>query len=884
MRLYNAGWTVDAGEMVWGFMMGNRLLGAMLVALLSANAAVVAETPGTVEAAPIESIPATVAPAESFQVRIRTISTDSRRHLPMTPRYAEMQTSVDSVSIECDFQSQIDLGPCRAVLNVEDAAGANVHRGEVEFDFPKGGSTCRFTWDATALPDGPYGLDIVLYDSIQRDMAWANLTLTKLSSTATQQRLDAARSAIERLAAFIDGPVNRDLGPVERLRERLAIARDFLARAETADRANWQYVNRAATHALKTADSIRARLTFDARDKQDGVEAPAPGTRLAIRDGGLYAAGHPVFLAGLRGAPDDPNVLDMAKRYGLDLIVLDADYGANGPSLDTLRTRWDSPLEAARSANLNTMIVMNSPSQVALPNENEQETPFRIAQESIRAYAGYFGGKPIVFGLAIAANPRFSMAGAHVERAFQEHVMAVYDDRFVLNRAWLTRFMSFDEIRIAPDYDQGAYQADWQRFQRDRLTRELMDLRDEAATAAPGLALQVLHGSGTFSQGESRDGVDHQALARAFPLGGTDAVASPVHPVYALNYPMPSIVYALKRSFAPEVPLINVEPIAPHQPFLAPPDSAAYMRTLLWDGAIEGVDGFVFPAPSPGKENTLDDPPAMDGFAVAHAELNRQAAILRAFQEAPPEIGILWSEASKVMNDGKPYLASVMRAYEGTSFMGMKVGFVTEDRCTAETLAKLKMLIIASMPALDSKAFAEFDAYVTAGGLVIRAGTPIPYDENGQSRDTVAAVSRDTLLVRGSDEPKEYLSMVDAAIARKDIATPPRLVTAYGYPFEGVKSRYVEHDGAGYLYMVNFRREGVTVKLTEGYGSGIDMVANRPVEFPLYIAPLDPMLIRLDAPAPADSYESLDEKAPAEETVVGPDGIPTGQVKPIEGA
>ncbi len=859
--------------------MGHSLLASIVVLLLSAEGASAADAPETIEATPVETIHPEIAPVDSFQIWIYPLSGGARRLVSMNLRYAEMQTTANAISIECEVQSESNLGLCHAVLEVKDVEGIGVHLGRVDFGVPKGGSACRFVWDASAVPDGAYRLNIVLYDSILRDMAWEDLDLSKYSWTATERLLDEARAVVASLDAHVDGAGEQERSASGTTRTRLAIASDYLERAETADRGNWHYASRVANHAMRMADSIRARLTFDVPERATGGEVTAPSAPIVIRDGGLYAGERPVFLAGLRGGSDAKRTLETVVRYGLDLVVFDSPLDPGAASPEALHSLWDGPLKSAQSLGVNALFVATGAE--AGIDADSQRTGSKFVRESIVSLAAYLSGHPSAVGLAIASDPRFGAPADEVEQAFRDYVMGVYDDRHAMNRSWLSRYMSFDEIRIAPEYDHGAYQADWQRFQRGRLTAEMMAIRDEVAAAVPGLPLYVLYGGNVMAAGESRNGVDQQALARAFPLGGIDAVASPRHPVYGLNYPMPTIVYALRRSLAPDVPLINIEPLVPNGTFSDVPDPRGYTRTLLWDGAVEGVNGFALPAPAPGHANTLDDPAAMDGFVAAHAELNRHAGILRAFQQAPVEIGILWSEAAKVLHDGDPFLGSAMRAYEGTSFMGMKVGFVTEDRCTADTLSRLTMLVVASMPALDSKAFAEFDAYVSGGGLVIRSGTPIPYDENGQSRETVAAVSRDTLLVRGSDEPKEYLGMVDAAVARKQLPVPPRLVTRYGYPLEGVKSRHVRHEGAEYLYVVNFRRRGVQANITEGYVSGRELIGDRPVEFPMEIPPLEPMLIRLDERVPTGPLEFIEENRPAEVTEIGPDGVPTGRVRPI---
>ena len=74
----------------------------------------------------------------------------------------------------------------------------------------------------------------------------------------------------------------------------------------------------------------------------------------------------------------------------------------------------------------------------------------------------------------------------------------------------------------------------------------------------------------------------------------------------------------------------------------------------------------------------------------------------------------------------------------------------------------------------------------------------------------------------------------------------PRAVNRYGYPIEGIKTRYVEVDGTGYLYALNVRKEPTACHLVGPRQNGRDLIGGRDVGFPRVLNPLEPLLVRLD--------------------------------------
>jgi hypothetical protein len=174
------------------------------------------------------------------------------------------------------------------------------------------------------------------------------------------------------------------------------------------------------------------------------------------------------------------------------------------------------------------------------------------------------------------------------------------------------------------------------------------------------------------------------------------------------------------------------------------------------------------------------------------------------------------------------------------------VRYITEEQCVNGALDGLKILVLPNTPALGDGAFQKIAEFVEAGGTVARTGTPIPYNERGFSRGDLIRNTGNTVLVRGLNLPTEYLHAMDAATVLGALPQIPRAITVQGYPVEGVKTRYVEYEGGYYIYMLNIRKEPVSVALATQVNRGRDLIQGQDVEFPATLEPLMPRLIKLE--------------------------------------
>jgi hypothetical protein len=236
----------------------------------------------------------------------------------------------------------------------------------------------------------------------------------------------------------------------------------------------------------------------------------------------------------------------------------------------------------------------------------------------------------------------------------------------------------------------------------------------------------------------------------------------------------------------------------------------------------------------------------------------------------PARLGILWSDSARTYQDGGIFLEGALAAYEGCSYAGMKIRFVTEDQMIAGELEGLDVVVVEEVPAMRDDAFNALKAfYDSTRAALIRAARPIPYNEHGQSRKDVLPYGIHTFLVHDSNTPKEYLHALDAALASGHGENTLRPVNEYGYMLEGVRARHARHEGHDYLYLMNLRTDAILVHASGEAQAGQELIQDEAVTFPLWAQPLEPLLIRLDGPAalplqPLEPTEGVTPKAVVE--------------------
>jgi hypothetical protein len=792
-----------------------------------------------------------------------------------------------------------------ARLTVEDSEGTPKHAGEIVLDIVEGENPFALAWTPDGLEDGVYRATLEIVREGDFSLATKTYRVRQISKSQLEALLLEVEGELglleEHLAGFEETPTLHSA-------YRLAIVRDYLPIARQAfSEGSWRRAQDDASFLRSLIDSIRVDMTLRTV-LDESISPPAPKIRsVTVREGKFINGEQNVFLFGASGeAGELAAAIPALRRYGLNLLetrVGPADTlpSRNGPG--GLPQAMVELFEAAENAEMGVSVdlapdAMPSWAYDAWPALAEGRAgtfPYDVTHPKVdsilerhfRSVLKNAVERSSLVSVALADRPEMQFAGESIRQGLIAFARDQYGDRETMNRVWGSFYLDFNEIEMDGGPDRPAFRHDLALYQYELGTAFLARLAEFARQVAPGVPLQINLSDRVFVAGESAFSVDREAIAPITDVSGCTVVQALNHPYLVLGYPSQSLNYTLLRSLNSEAPVFNTRDSftpAPATPAIAL-DSAAY--ALAWEGALAGMCASTAPLgrPDGNPQTLLGCPQRLEGYARACLDLNRLAPIVAAFQDAPPEVSIMWSMSSKIYGDGDPYLESVQRAYEGCHTFGFKVAFVTEDDCARGALEDTSILVIPDVPSMTDEAFASIDAYIAGGGIAIRQGKPIPYNPRGLARHESLTTSARTLLIRGIDLPTEYLHALDAACEMDGVPSVPRAINASHYPLEGVKTRYVEHEDGAYLYAINLRKEPVTVHLTGPYSSGDDLIGGNEVRFPLTMDPSEPLLLRLHGSQPGGEAGPILEANPSEDTPLGivepiRDDVPEAPPKP----
>lgn len=786
----------------------------------------------------------------------------------------------DDIALECQIHTRRRLKNVVVSLQILDAAQQVLSEGEAIIQAQEGSTSCLFRWNTADAPLGTYQAVFETRHSVPEPPARLEIPLRKVTGTQLLNELETLAQRIEELRPYAGIP-DDDSPVVNPLQARLNIALDTIHKARgAAERQSWRELDAGLHYVRRSAETIGARLVFAdaAPELLESVSYQDFGL-MAVAPGAFAIADDPVYLFGAYLPQRSPEDLRRLRRYGFNFAafpITPADTLSGPEQRAGFAAAFTQLFAAAEACNIGLAARL----EPCLLGEWAHEqwpglmdkgfvdwTIPGVRQTIERHYEAalpFLAAQRMVKAVSLADNPRFKFSSESVRLAFLERVRARYPDRPTLNQAWHSHLADFDEVTIWDEkakpheyQNRRAYQYEWQDFHRGLGLEYLQGLLHLARRLAPEMAMQFDLSSEPFEPGESRMGIDREVVARLGDVLGCEATQYPDDPHYGIRYPGPAVLYALMHSFQPHKPVLNMESglVLPDE--ISPDALRAYIPSALWESVISGMNGMALPIDSP----VFEIPEALESYAETALHVNRLAPIVRAFQQAPTDIAILFSDASKIMDDGEPHLQSARYAYEGCSFSGYNARFVTERQLIESGMGDARVLVLPATPAVTSQAFEALAAYVENDGVVARVGPPIPYDERGVSRHNVLRNTSKTVLVRGMNLPTEYLHAMDAAIALGALPVIPRLINPHGYPIEGVRSRHVVLDGAHYLYALNLRKDPVVCDLLGPVYSGRDLIQGRDIRFPMTLQPLDPMLIRLDE---APSLEIV-AKAPEKE-------------------
>lgn len=800
------------------------------------------------------------APEVSRQMWLWSDSEKASTLTQLVVRFPDSQQLPGAVTFECELTTKTPLGTLTVDVEVVDGAGEVISYGLAEITADKGLTPCLLTLDMAAIPIGEYVLRFEAYKEVGFDVASVNVGMLVQEEGIVGKAIADLSARYSVLVEHLESQDASSLNPL--MAVRLQLAKMAIDQASRSD--NLRAIHRLSDYCERLLDVTSAKMTFGSGELVANTMPRLDEVR--AKNGALFAGAQPVFLAGL--VYENIGVKDMQELHSLSLnyALLESDPRAVDPSIAEEQKRLQSVFSRAKETNIALSYSNISRDGDDLDYDKPTEAgsttdrQFTARADQLARLARYLSQQDMVVSMGLASQPRFMYSDEQVRQNFITWLKERFPDRTALNRHWRARLAHFEDVPIWWDYGRRAYQYDWQMFHRELGTAHFAASKGLIRQAAPTLATHITLDGSFFTPGETRYGLDHKALAEQFGVAAVATEGAMEHPVFAMAYPNETMQYALFRSLNDKRPVMTSWTAPSLDDNLYSSEMVSgYVEAVLWEGAMEGLNALALSSRG-SKVGPMTDAVSKlsirDGLTHANFDLNRLMDVVYAFQMAPAELGIVLSNSSRILEGGSVHLESVLRAFEGSSFSGMKIRFVFESELAAGVPTDLEVLVIPQTPALATEAFDNLQKLIETDVVVLRPHAPISYNAWGQSRFEVLRYGLESLLIPGGGSPTEYLHALDEAWASGRMETPLHATNAFQYALEGVKTRSVMIDGERYLYLINLRKDTVRVHLTGGYISGDELIRGHHVAFPAVIEPLVPMLVRLD---PADMLADSNE-------------------------
>jgi beta-galactosidase GanA len=326
------------------------------------------------------------------------------------------------------------------------------------------------------------------------------------------------------------------------------------------------------------------------------------------------------------------------------------------------------------------------------------------------------------------------------QQMFRDWLTKKYGAVPELNKLWETKYTSFAEITAPPTYNSRpladvnrAAWYDWTNFNTRRFTDYLKWVKTEMLKLDPNTPICA---GGTHSMLSSSNGVT-----------GIDEemIINEVNDVI-LNESGDSPIFSDLLLSLSEKPKVMVDPEM---------GGSAHGILLQFLHGKSDISKWWW-ASSPSKEylhmNQTSVPHSKD-ISLAGVEevlrigldVRRLGEEIAAFTQVEPEIAILYSKTSilqvppnQVQAGSTPYLDALKTVWEGTRYLGCRIGFVSEKQVLEGKLDRFKLLIIPAAKYSTPEIVSEVHQYLKRGGTVVVVPESFIFDQYARENNSIA--------------------------------------------------------------------------------------------------------------------------------------------------
>ncbi len=443
----------------------------------------------------------------------------------------------------------------------------------------------------------------------------------------------------------------------------------------------------------------------------------------------------------------------------------------------------------------------------------------------------------------ISNEPNFHNPGGKAYKAlWKKYLKRLYhNDIAKLNKTWQTDFSSFDNVPVAnkKQKDNPAMYYDWVIFNSEQFAdwhKWMADIIHSMAPDIPVHAKMRLHT--TFSDGDTlltHQGVDPELFAAFTQINGCDCSAYYKKDKEMLpDYLNEMAVYDLASSLH-HAPVFNSEDHIINDDDKNDYNSlrANHVRNILWQGAIHRRSASTIWLWERGSYELFQyRPDCVAAVSRTALDLNRLHAEVTAFQNAKPQVAILYSNPALVYSLDK-YKDALKKTYRALSLSGINVGFITEKQIAAGDAGKYNIIFIPQTESIYAETIKKLSGYTASGRQIVMVTSDIDNtiaaDEHKlpfapfikQAREKVLAAAK----VFSPTDYTELKGRIYNLLKTRGMITTLLVDADTGKPVEGIEWRTVEYKGRTLVNIANYTKLPHKVEIVSN-GKQIKQIKN----------------------------------------------------------
>ena len=326
------------------------------------------------------------------------------------------------------------------------------------------------------------------------------------------------------------------------------------------------------------------------------------------------------------------------------------------------------------------------------------------------------------------------------QQMFHDWLKIKHKSISALNSIWETRYQSFSQInaptthnaRPFDDVNRAAWY-DWACFNARRFTDYMKWVKSEMRNFNQDIPICAGGTSSMLGSSNSVTGIDEEMI-----INEVDDVI--------LNESGSSTIFSDLLSSLSERKMVMVEPEmggGAHGILLQFLHGKSAIAKWWWASAPSREYLQMNQSSLPhSKTISLSD---IDEVLRLGLDVRRLGSEIAAFSKPEPEVAILYSKTSivqvpphLVQAGHTPYIDAVYSAWEGSRFLGCRIGFVSEKQIMSGKLAKFKLLIVPAVKYIRPEVVTAILDYINEGGTAVIIPESFIFDQYARENNRIS--------------------------------------------------------------------------------------------------------------------------------------------------